>query len=116
MQLSIKSRLIVTIVFLASVLIVIGAKGNFALSDVNNSLKTVYEDRVVPLQQLKIISDHYAVSVIDAVNKANAGLTSSQEALVLVEKAAQEIETEWGKYMSTTLPPDEKVLAQLAQA
>jgi methyl-accepting chemotaxis protein len=116
MQLSIKSRLIVTIVFLASVLIVIGAKGNFALSDVNNSLKTVYEDRVVPLQQLKIISDHYAVSVIDAVNKANAGLTSGQEALVLVEKAAQEIETEWGKYMSTTLTPDEKVLAQQAQA
>lgn len=116
MQLTIKSRLIVTIVFLAIILIVIGAKGNYALSDVNDALKTVYEDRVVPLQQLKIISDHYAVSVIDAVNKANAGLTSGQDALVLVETASQAIEAEWQKYMSTTLTPQEQSLAQQAQA
>ena len=36
-------------------------------------LKTVYNDRVVPLQQLKTISDDYAVFIIDAVNKSNAG-------------------------------------------
>ncbi len=116
MQLTIKSRLIVTIVFLAVILIVIGAKGNYALSGVNDALKTVYEDRVVPLQQLKVISDHYAVSVIDAVNKANAGLTSGQDALELVETAAKEIDVEWQKYMSTTLTPEEQALAQQAQA
>jgi metallo-beta-lactamase family protein len=113
MQLTIKSRLIITIVFLASILIVIGAKGNYALSDVNDALKTVYEDRVVPLQQLKVISDHYAVSVIDAVNKANAGLTSGQDALELVETAAHEIDVEWQKYMSTTLTEQEQTLAYL---
>lgn len=116
MQLSIKSRLIVTIVFLASLLIIIGAKGIYTLSDVNKSLQTVYADRVVPLQQLKVISDHYAVSVIDAVNKANAGLMSGQDALNLVNQAKAEIKTEWQRYMSTTLTKEEEQLALQAEA
>ena len=116
MQLSIKSRLIVTIVFLASLLIIIGAKGIYTLSDVNKSLQTVYADRVVPLQQLKVISDHYAVSVIDAVNKANAGLMSGQDALNLVNQAKAEIKTEWQSYMSTTLTKEEEQLALQAEA
>lgn len=114
MQLTIKSRLIVTIVFLALISIVIGGKGNLALSDANQALKTVYEDRVVPLQQLKVIADHYAVSVIDAVNKANNGRISGQEALQLVELAVQEIDREWSQYMATTLTTEEAVLAKQA--
>jgi methyl-accepting chemotaxis protein len=116
MHISIKARLIVTIVFLGLLLVVIGARGITTLADVNQSLQTVYVDRVIPLQQLKVISDHYAVSVIDAVNKANAGLMTGAEALALINKATKEIDVEWAKYMATALTPEESSLAQQAQA
>lgn len=115
MQLTIRSRLIYTIAFMASLLIVIGAIGVFSLAAMNHSLRSVYEDRVVPLQQLKIISDHYAVSVIDAVNKANAGLVDGEHALTLVREANTEIDAEWRRYMSTLLTENEQKLSGQAQ-
>lgn len=115
MQLSIRSRLIYTIAFMASLLLVIGAIGIFSLAAMNHSLRSVYEDRVVPLQQLKVIADHYAVSVIDAVNKANAGLISGSQTLQLLHEAAGDIDAEWQRYMSTYLTADEQALADQAQ-
>ncbi|MCB2387459.1 MCP four helix bundle domain-containing protein [Thalassolituus alkanivorans] len=116
MQLSIRSRLIYTIAFMASLLLVIGAIGIFSLAAMNHSLRSVYEDRVVPLQQLKVIADHYAVSVIDAVNKANAGLISGSQTLRLLHEAAGDIDAEWQRYMSTYLTADEQALADQAHS
>ncbi|WP_198314665.1 methyl-accepting chemotaxis protein [Chitinibacter sp. GC72] len=114
MQLSIKSRLIYTIAFLALLLIGIGALGIYSLNKTNNSIKTVYEDRVIPLQQLKIIADAYAVSVIDAVNKANAGLVDAETTLKEVSSANSLIHSEWDKYQSTTLTAEEQQLSSHA--
>jgi len=44
-----------------------------ALKTSNEGMAAVYNDRVVPLKGLKVIADDYAVMVVDAVNKANAG-------------------------------------------
>ena len=82
----------------------------------NRGLETVYEDRVVPLRGLKIIADMYAVNVIDAVNKANAGRVDAQEALKLVDEANATIQREWKACMATFLTPEEARLAQQAQA
>ncbi|QLG89396.1 MCP four helix bundle domain-containing protein [Chitinibacter bivalviorum] len=115
MKLTIQSRLIYTIAFMAILLIGIGGLGISNLSKINDSLKTVYEDRVVPLKQLKMIADDYAVSVIDAVNKANAGLIEAEPTLAKVRKASAEIDQEWKKYKATTLTPDESKLAEQAE-
>ncbi|WP_051304796.1 methyl-accepting chemotaxis protein [Chitinilyticum litopenaei] len=114
MQLTIKTRLIATIAFLALLLVGIGSLGIVSLGDSNAGLKSVYEDRVVPLKQLKTISDAYAVQVIDAVNKANAGVMDAQTALAEVRKASAAIDEEWRKYMATTLTPREQQLASEA--
>ncbi|WP_373974080.1 methyl-accepting chemotaxis protein [Chitinibacter sp. SCUT-21] len=116
MQLSIKSRLIYTVAFLALLLVGIGSLGIYSLGQSNQSLKTVYEDRVVPLQQLKLIADDYAVSVIDAVNKANAGLVDAETTLNKVHAASVEIDSLWKTYMATTLTSDEAKLAKEAEA
>ncbi len=55
-----------------------------SLSELRNAdqgVERIYEDRVVPLEDLKIIADNYAVFVIDALNKANAGIITGDEAL-----------------------------------
>ncbi|WP_410499936.1 methyl-accepting chemotaxis protein [Chitinibacter sp. S2-10] len=115
MTLSIKSRLICTIAFMAALLIGIGSIGIYSLNQINQSLKTVYEDRVVPLQQLKLIADAYAVSVIDAVNKANAGLLDAEATLKQVKTARLEIDQQWKTYQSTSLTADEQKLSQQAR-
>ncbi|GGY58394.1 methyl-accepting chemotaxis protein [Bacterioplanes sanyensis] len=80
----------------------------------NQGLETVYQDRVIPLQQLKAIADGYAVLVIDAVNKANVGRMSAGEAARSVRQAKELVEQQWNAYMATELTAEEQGLAQQA--
>ncbi|WP_337879654.1 methyl-accepting chemotaxis protein [Rheinheimera sp.] len=98
-----------------SLLVLIAALSLWSLHSMQAGLRTVYLDRVVPLEGLKRIADLYAVSVIDAVNKANAGLFSAEDALEQVEMAQQGISSEWQAYRATTLTPEEAQLAQQAE-
>lgn len=76
----------------------------------------IYEDRVIPLEDLKSIADNYAVFVIDAVNKANVGIMTAPEALKGIQQARREIAQKWQKYMSTSLTTEEAKLAQEAES
>lgn len=71
----------------------------------------IYSDRVVPLEDLKIIGDDYAVLVIDAINKANAGGSTAQDAAETLMSAKSNIDTLWKKYLATTLTPKESQLS-----
>lgn len=95
-------------------MLLLAATGLLAMNSMNQGLKTVYLDRVVPLKGLKNIADLYAVSVIDAVNKANSGLLTAEQALEQVQRAQQQITAEWTNYMATTLTAQEQQLATQA--
>ena len=94
---------------------VLGVAGLYSLRLTNQGLKTVYEDRVVPLRGLKTIADEYAVKIIDAANKANAGMFTPGQALASVEQAEASIAREWNAYMATYLTPEEAALAAEAR-
>ncbi|MBM5574415.1 MCP four helix bundle domain-containing protein [Deefgea sp. CFH1-16] len=115
MQISIQQRLIYTVLFLSLMLMTLGGMGLYNLQQVNQSLKTVYEDRVVPLKQLKIIADAYAVNIIDAANKAQVGLVSAENTAQQVAAAQQMIDQQWLAYKATSLTADESRLAQTAE-
>ena len=85
-----------------------------SLKSVHGGLTTVYNDRVVPLKQLKVIADAYAVNVIDAVNKANAGVFTAEEALKAVQAANADIKKEWAAYGATPHTGEEDKLAREA--
>ncbi|MDE8602639.1 methyl-accepting chemotaxis protein [Marinomonas sp. RSW2] len=85
------------------------------LKKADEGVGRIYEDRVVPLEDLKSIADNYAVFVIDAVNKANVGIMTAPEALKGVQQARQEIAQKWQKYRMTTLTKDEAKLAKEAE-
>lgn len=95
-------------------MLLLAATGLLAMNSMNQGLKTVYLDRVVPLKGLKNIADLYAVSVIDAVNKAHSGLLTADQALEQVQTAQQQIAAEWTSYMATTLTDQEQQLATQA--
>ena len=112
---SIKAKLIAIVALMTLFLLFIGAMGMRGTDSMHNSLGTVYQDRVVPLKQLKLIADAYAVSVIDAVNKANAGLMSAEELRAELTSASALIASEWQAYSATQLTPEEAQLADEAR-
>jgi methyl-accepting chemotaxis protein len=114
-NITIKLRLLLLLGVMGLLLIAVGMTGLYGMQSSNAGLLTVYNDRVVPLQQLKIIADDYAVAVIDAVNKSNAGIMTAEEALAGVNAASKRIKTEWQHYMATALTEEEARLSAEAQ-
>lgn len=82
----------------------------------NDGVNTIYNDRVVPLKDLYNIGTDYAVLIIDAVNKTNAGQMKAEEAYKGIQEAQDRIHKTWKKYMATELTPKEAQLANEAQA
>jgi methyl-accepting chemotaxis protein len=110
-NLSIRARFALLGLVLFSAMGVIGFFGVQGMGTMKESLRTVYEDRVVPLKILKQVADAYAVNIIDAVNKANAGLMPAEEALKQVHDARVLIKDRWTAYLATTMIPSEKAIA-----
>jgi len=74
----ISTKLFVLITFLSALLIGVGVMGLRGMNSANNSMQSVYEERVVPLRQLKAITDSYGVE-IDTAHKTRNGNISMQE-------------------------------------
>lgn len=85
------------------------------LDHFDEGVDTIYEDRVVPLKYLYEISVDYAVYIIDAVNKANAGQMTSEEAVSGIDSAKQRIADNWKNYTSTQLTAEEAALVKDAE-
>jgi methyl-accepting chemotaxis protein len=109
-NLSIKARLIAVMALLSVLLAAVGAGGLYSLSSTNDSLKTVYDDRLVAMGQLdEIAIDLLAaqVSLGNAVGDAAAGERELAEAA----RRGQHADTTWAAYMATYLTPEESTLA-----
>jgi len=115
-NISIKAKL--TFLTAAPILVLVGMFSVMLIELKMNqaSAERVYTDRVVPLEDLKVIADNYAVFVIGAVNKANAGLVSAPQAVTTISQSQQEIASYWQKYIATKLTGEEKKLADEAEA
>ncbi len=107
MRITIKLVLLTVLALLGGLLAVSDLVGLRALGIANKDLKTVYEDRVIPLRNLKIISDAYAVFVVDASHKARDGAFSWEESLASAQKAKGDIRSRWQAYLATSLAPEE---------
>lgn len=87
--------------------LLIGLLGLHALKDAGDGLKTVYLDRVIPLRDLKLIADLYAVDIVDTTHKARSGQLSGAAAAASIERAEGRISKTWEAYRNTQLVPEE---------
>ena len=111
---TIRTRLFALIVLMMAGSLAIGAAGLTGLRGVLDGLNSVYLDRVVPLRDLKLISDLYAVNIVDASHKARDGGIAPTEAARQVQDAQQRIQQIWKAYLATSLIDDEKrLIAQI---
>ena len=100
-----------SIVALMTLLVVaVWGVGFYAAKISHESLTTVYNDRVVCLEQLKVISDMYAVNIVDTTHKTRDGAISWRGARQNVAEAQKKIADKWKDYLATHLDPEEKKL------
>ena len=110
-NIKISTKLLAMVILTSFTLVFIGLYGLKNLGTVNASLETVYKDRVMPLKQLKLISDQYAVDMVDAAHKMRNGNIDFKTGKRNIIRAKEMIQTNWKTYLSTYLTPDEKKLA-----
>ena len=115
-RLSLRSRLLMLAAIPMTCLVIVSALAAWAVHSGSQALKTVYEDRVVALKQLKTIADMYAVNIVDTAHQARDGGQTFDQATASVETARKTISETWTQYMSTTLTPDEVKLADKTRA
>ncbi|MGL4711503.1 MAG: methyl-accepting chemotaxis protein [Shewanella sp.] len=112
--LQIKQKMFIGILVPLVMLVAIGFVAINMMGKIESGVERIYADRVVPLADLKIIADKYAVDVIDAVNKANAGGFTATQAVEALESAKSTITQHWQKYLATDLSAEESRLVKQA--
>ncbi len=114
--LTIKSRLILTIAAMSLLLIGSGIVGLVSLRDTNESLKSIYENRLIPTKQLGLV-----VRLIDRNRMAIAESMYGDPTIVNkrmdeVEARLAEINKVWNAFVSAKMTSDERLLAEKALA
>ncbi|NUB23316.1 methyl-accepting chemotaxis protein [Azospirillum brasilense] len=110
MRFTIKFILLSVLSLLGALLALSDLAGLRALNVANGNLRTVHDERVLPLRDLKIISDAYAVFIVDASHKARNGNFTWNESLSSIRKAKDDIRERWNAYLGTNLDQEETAL------
>ena len=114
-QFKISTRLAALLTALCLLVLLVGGAGLFGMGQSNAGLKSVYDDRVVPLKQIKTVADMYAVNVVDAAHKVRDGALTPAQGQQSVADARKAIDANWKAYLSTQLVPEEAQLAERFQ-
>jgi methyl-accepting chemotaxis protein len=116
-NLTIKSRLIFVVSFLCLTSILIGAVGLVNLGATNASVKTLYEDRVVALDQLARVLTLIQQNQITIATALNGDPQQFGAAAEEVTARIASISAVWKDYMATYLTPEEtKIAARFAES
>ncbi|NBN63021.1 methyl-accepting chemotaxis protein [Pannonibacter tanglangensis] len=113
---TIKFRILASLVAMTTMLAVMGLAGYFALSTSYESIRTIVSDRVIPMKQLKRVADSYAVSIVDTAHKVRSGALTWEQGQSSVSAALSIIDREWAAYSATYMVPAEKTLADQVYA
>ncbi|MGZ5599425.1 MAG: methyl-accepting chemotaxis protein [Methylobacter sp.] len=110
---TIKTRLASVIGLLSMLMLIVGGMGLLGMSRANEGLRTVYEDRTVPMTQLAAIQK---LLLTNRVRITAALISPTPDVIrkntVEVEQNIAEIDKTWHAYMGTYLTPEEKKLAE----
>jgi methyl-accepting chemotaxis protein len=106
-NLKVLTRMIILIVITSAVSLFIGLYGVNNLQTVNDGMTTMFKDRVLPLKQLKAISDAYAINIVDATHKVRNKNISWSEGVRSYETATKQIEENLAAYAATKIEGEE---------
>lgn len=114
-QFKVRSRLILLSAIPLCFLVLLAVMSLKDMRVLAKGVDSLYLDRVVPLQQLKTVSDAYAVTIVDTLHKYRAGLLNSQQAASTLTTAEQQAAVTWRAYLATELTERERELITVAE-
>lgn len=95
---SVKSRLIILITVPIVAFIVLAFVTLGLTKSLVSGIQSIINDRVVHLKQIKVVSDNYAVSIVDNLHKYNAQLMSKNQLLNAINSAEKVAKENWQAY------------------
>lgn len=109
-SLSVRGRLALLVGVLCAASILIGLAGIRAVNLAIDGFRSVNDHRVIPLRDLKVIADMYAVNIVDATHKMRNGNFTWEEGQKNVDDARKSISDNWTKFKAHPLHADEQKL------
>ena len=94
----------------------VGGVGYFGMTSMDHAMLEIYDERVVPMQELKFVSDAYSIDIVDATHKVRSGSLSWSEALAHVHEARAVIDKHWLSYLNGKMTEEEEVIAEKVKA
>lgn len=114
-QLTVRTRLLILALVPLSVLIVVIALALSNASKLNDSFDGLFSDRMRPISQLKVVSDAYAVSMVDALHKYRSDVFTEGQLREVITQARERGDRAWDEYRATRLTPEETGLVSRIQ-
>src|SRR5690625_547620 len=97
-KLSVGQRLTMLVALPLAVILGLVVSSLSSFSSINAGVGRIYDARVVPLAQLKIVNDGYAATVVDAINKTDRGMMTPAEAVADINQALELAHANWQDY------------------
>jgi len=114
-QLKVRSRLVLLAALPLMALVLMCVLSLYNMKLLAAGVDSLYQDRVKPLQQIKQVSDAYAVTIVDTLHKHRAGLLDAGQTLQQLELAEAQADKAWQAYRITRMTADEQVLLSEAE-
>lgn len=112
--LSLRAKLALIVAIMSFLSIGIGVLGLQGIKNANDSLKAMYHNRIVSLQELKVMSDNFTVNIVDTCHKVRNGNMAWALGRNKLSEGTTAIKEQWNAYKSKTLTPDEeRMVAQI---
>lgn len=109
-NLPIRRKLLAAFLTVSTLCAVVGLFGFTGLNALRAGMKTVYDDRVVPLAQLNHVSEGYNAGINSTLQLLDGKAISWDSAATRIRASRAGIEKEWGAYLATYLTPEESGL------
>jgi methyl-accepting chemotaxis protein len=109
-QMSVKIRLLLLVCVPLLVLIAISLISVREMGVLSDGATSIYQDRVVPLKQIKQVADSYAVASVDLLHKYRGEVISASAAVQQLKEQGNLADQVWQTYLATTLTAEESRL------
>jgi methyl-accepting chemotaxis protein len=112
---TVRTRLAVLALLPVTVFVITSIFTMSIMSGMVKGIDSLYDDRVIPLEQIKTVSDNYAVSIVDLFHKYRAEQISKTDFLAAVENAKNVADSKWKSYLGTKLTTEEQRLVNIVE-
>ncbi|UJW77568.1 methyl-accepting chemotaxis protein [Rhizobium sp. SL42] len=113
---TIKAKLLISISALILAIAAISIFSVYVSEKEKEIAESIVSNDVLPMEELKIIADSYAVEIVDTTHKVRSGAVLAADGAKSVDRALSTIETKWKHYTSGTLTEEARAIASKFQS